>query len=435
MAKKTVPEVKEEQKVLTKYDKKIAARKAKEEADKREEKIFKIVSVLVGILLVAAIAGGIGSTIISRQNALHGTYITIGDRKVSKLEYDYFYNETVNNYINSYGSFLPYMGLDINQDFADQAYDENMSWKDMFDQMTVQQMTQVFALADDARANGFKYDDTEDYTLSTESFAQAAESAGVSVSEYYKNTFGQYATQSRVAPFVKEEILAAAYYNDLLKANAPSEEEIRNHYQENTQNYDKVDYRSFIFNADIPEDASDDDIAGAMDDIKKKAEAFMAERKAGGDFEELCIKNSPEESKADYEDEDTEYSLKEGQNNSYIPSAISGWLYDDARKEGDIEVIESEDYHQYYVVEFLNRYYDADESDTAISNQLASESTSEYISGLTEAYEVKDTKGKLKYLTIDTTAQTDNSQEDTENISEENISEESTSDEDTSENE
>ncbi|MBD5455917.1 MAG: hypothetical protein HDR23_05490 [Lachnospiraceae bacterium] len=414
MAKKTVPEVKEEQKVLTKYDKKMAARKAKEEADKREEKIFKIVSTIIGILLAVAIVGGIGSTIINRMTAINGTYIMVGDRKVSKLEFDYYYNETVNNYINSYGSFLPYMGLDVNQDFADQAYDENMTWKDMFDQMTVQQMIQVYALADDARANGFTYDDTDDYTLSTDGFKQAAEAAGVSVSEYYKDTFGQYASQSRVAPFLKEEILAAAYYNDLIASNAPSEEEIVAYYQENTQNYDKVDYRSFIFNADIAEDASEDDIAKAMEDIKKKAESFMMERSAGSDFEELCIKNAPEESKADYEDEDTEYCLKEGQHNSYIPSAISGWLYDEVRKEGDIEVIESADYHQYYVVEFLNRYYDAAESDASISSLLASDSTSEYISGLTEKYEVNDIKGKLKYLNIDTTAQTDTLEEEAE---------------------
>ena len=42
MARKTTPEVKEEQKVQTKYDRKMAARKEKEEKDKRDEKIFKI---------------------------------------------------------------------------------------------------------------------------------------------------------------------------------------------------------------------------------------------------------------------------------------------------------------------------------------------------------------------------------------------------------
>ena len=44
MARKTTPEVKEEQKIQTKYDRKMAARKAKEEKDKRDDKIFNITS-------------------------------------------------------------------------------------------------------------------------------------------------------------------------------------------------------------------------------------------------------------------------------------------------------------------------------------------------------------------------------------------------------
>lgn len=140
----------------------------------------------------------------------------------------------------------------------------------------------------------------------------------------------------------------------------------------------------------------------------------MEARKSGSDFEELCIQNASEEAKADYEDADTEYCLKEGQFRAYTSSVISSWLYDDARKEGDIEVIESEENHQYYVVEFVNRYYDAEESDAEISGLLASDSTTEYISGLMDKYEVNDTKGKLKYLSIDTTVQeADTAEEET----------------------
>lgn len=414
MAKKTTPEVKEEQKVLTKYDRKMAARKAQEEKDKREDRIFKIVSYVIGVVLIVAIVAGIGSSVISKQSALKGTYITIGDRSVSKLEFDYYYNAAVNNYVSSYGSLLPYMGLDTTQDFADQAYDENMSWKDLFDQMAVQQMTQVFALTDDAKANGFTYDDTADYAERVAGFEQAASSSGVTVSEYYKSTFGQYATESNVAPFIKDGILASAYYNNLIEANTPSAEEIQAYYQENPQNYDKVDYRSFVFNAEIAEDASEEDISKAMSEVEEKANAFMEARKSGSDFEELCIQNASEEAKADYEDADTEYCLKEGQFRAYTSSVISSWLYDDARKEGDIEVIESEENHQYYVVEFVNRYYDAEESDAEISSLLASDSTTEYISGLMDKYQVNDTKGKLKYLSIDTTVQeADTAEEET----------------------
>ena len=89
MAKKNAPEVKEEQKIQTKYDRKMAERKAQEKKDKRDEKIFKIVSSVIGIVLVLAIVIGIGSTIVKKQVAVNGTYIQVGDRDVSRLEYDF----------------------------------------------------------------------------------------------------------------------------------------------------------------------------------------------------------------------------------------------------------------------------------------------------------------------------------------------------------
>lgn len=400
MAKKNAPEVKEEQKIQTRYDRKMAARRAKEKKDKRDEKIFKIVSSVVGIALVLAIVAGIGFTIVKKQVAVKGTYIQVGNRDVSQLEFDFYYNACVNNYLSAYGSLISYMGLDTTRDFDEQPYDDNLTWKDMFDQMAVQQMSQTYALVDDAQANGFEYDDTADLEERMASFKSAADSAGITEAEFFKSTFGQYATKSNLTPFIKDGILSAAYYNHLQELNTPSAEEITNYYNENPLSYDKVDYRSFLFTADIAEDASEEDITKAMSEIKEKADAFKEARVNGGDFEQLCVDNASEDAKADYEDAETEYCLSEGQRYAYTPSALAGWLYDDERKADDIEVIEDTDNHRCYVVEFVKRYYDAEESDAEISNMLASNETTEYISGLMENYEVKDPKGRLAYLSV-----------------------------------
>ena len=70
----------------------------------------------------------------------------------------------MNNYINTYGSFISYLGLDTSVDFDKQQYDETKTWKDYFDQMTVdEQIKPIFALLDEAQKNGFTYDAAEDY--------------------------------------------------------------------------------------------------------------------------------------------------------------------------------------------------------------------------------------------------------------------------------
>lgn len=397
MAKKNTPEVKTEQKVQTKYERKMEARRLKEAKDKRDEKIFKITSTVVGLVLVVGIIAGIAFSVISKQNALNETYVKVGEEEVTQLEFDYYVNITTNNYLTTYASILPYFGLDTTQDFDKQYYTETLTWQDMFEQMAVEQMSQTFALVADANASGFTYDVEADYESRMASVEEAANAAGVSVSEYCKSIYGEYATVNNVAPFIKEGLLAAAYYNELLANNTPSAEEISTYYEEHKQDYDKVDYRSFTFATELAEDAAEEDIAATMEQAKEKADAFVMARQSGSDFETLCASNASEEEKANYEDDETEYSLIEGAYSSGVPYVALEWLYDDARVEGDITVLEDETNHCYYVVEFVKKYYD-EADDANISDLIASNRVTEYVAALIENYQVVDENGKLDYL-------------------------------------
>ncbi len=375
------------------------ARKQQKIKDARQEKITKTLAAAVGILLAASIIISAGISIISKSSALKGTYIKIGDKELTQLEYDYFYNSAVNNYLAAYSSILPYMGLDTSTDFAKQQYTDQLTWKDMFDEMTVEQIKQTKAMADDAVKNGFEYDVAADYESFNTNLEASASSAGISVGAYYKQYFGKYATVSNMEPFIKENLLAGAYYEKLLTDNAPSQEEIKAYYEENKQSYDKVDYRSFTFTADLDAEADEDAVNKAMDELKAKAEAMMKARRDGEDFETLCLENASEDAKANYEDAENEYSLSEGRTYAGIPSVMAQWLYEDGRKEGDITVLADEAGHQYYVVEFISKYYD-EADDANISSTMASQRVTEYAAALVENYEVTDVKGDLKYLTV-----------------------------------
>ncbi len=401
MAKNDTPEVKSEQKVQTKYDRKMEARRQQKLKDERQEKMMKTVGIVLGIVVILAVVVSIAIPVVRKSSALKGTYVKIGEHELTQVEYDYYYNVAVNNYLSAYSSILPYMGLDTSIDFAEQMYSENQTWKDLFDEMTVDQIRQSKALLDDAKKNGFAYDTTADYDSFVSEFETAAQTAGVSVSEYYKTNFGDYATEKNMEPLVKDGLLTSAYYDELLTQNAPSEEEIKAYYEENKQSYDKVDYRSFNFTTELAEDASEEEISAAMDELKEKAEAMMKARKDGEDFEALCLENASENTKENYEDPDSEYSLTEGRKYSSVSAVMSDWLYDESRKAGDITVLADETYHQYYVVEFVKRYYD-EADDATISNALASERVSEYTNGLMENYPVTDVKGELLYLTMST---------------------------------
>lgn len=396
MANNTVPEANKEQKVMTKYDRKMEERRRQKEKDKQQEKMMKIIVSVIGIVLVAAVLFSIARPIIARQTALKGTYIQVGDHNISKLEYDYYYNTV----LSSNAEMLSYYGLDTKADLSTQMISEDMSFKDMYDSMTVSQIQQVKAAADEAQKNGFSYDAETEYETYMSTMKSFLDEQGMNLSEYYKETYGTYATVSNITPFEKERMLASAYYQEMLEQKKPSEEEVKAYYEEHQLDYDKVDYRSYIFTSNLEADASEEAIAEEAQKNKADAQAMAKSREEGTDFNELCLNYAPEGSKENYEDSEKDYSLSEGRYRSSMATIMSDWLYDDARAAGDIEVLEDEDNHRYYVMEFIKRYYDEADNEK-ISNTISSEAVTDYLSDLEEkSYPVSDPKGNLNYLTL-----------------------------------
>ena len=138
--------------------------------------------------------------------------------------------------------------------------------------------------------------------------------------------------------------------------------------------------------------------AEAVGDVGAGTAAICVD--ASGSCLSVCLENASEENKAMYEDGETDASLREGAYHSSIPSVMADWLYEDGRGEGDLAVLKDADSNQYYVVEFVKRYYD-EADDGNISNTISSERVLEYIENIMESYTVTDQKGKLKYLTIE----------------------------------
>ncbi len=239
-------------KVVTRYDRRMEKRKKEEEKERRSWKRFKIVSIVILAAVAVSIVFSIGTSFYNRYTVLNQTYFQVGDHDITRLEYNYYFNNVYSNYLSMYGSYVSMMGLDTTVDLDEQTYpgNENMTWKDYFDQSAVEQIQQIKAMADEARENGFEYDSSEDMASYETEIAAQAESASVSESDYYALMYGDYATPSRIETFVEENLFANAYYNHLVEENQPAEDEIQAYYEENKNSYDTVTYRSFYFEVD-----------------------------------------------------------------------------------------------------------------------------------------------------------------------------------------
>ena len=224
----------------------------------------------------------------------------------------------------------------------------------------------------------------------------------MSLTNYYRTYFGEYATQERVEPFVKETLLAGAYEAKLMEDNKPAEEEITTRYEENKNQYDTVSYGLYTFFTDVTGESSEDEIKTAMEAAEAKANEMKEARLAGEDFQALC---NQYDGAASEENSEANSNITEGASYASVSTIYADWLYDDARTANDIEVFVDDTYHCYYVVEFIEKAYKEDTNDV-ISTEISTERVNEYKATLVEKYEVVDVAGELKYLTLPVTEET-----------------------------
>lgn len=352
-----------EQKVMTKYDRKVQKRKEEKEKEKKEERI----STTVGIVFLVALVCLVASFPIRTYLATHETYVVINGEEVNKVEFDYVYNTSKNNYITQYGSYLSYFGLDTSKDLSTQMYSDTLTWQDYFEQNAVESLKQNKALMAEAKAAGFTYDTTDEYNTFKETIKTSAAAAGVSDKEYVRSIYGSYATMGRIEEYVKNDMVMNAYYQKLQEDNAPSDDEIQSYYEENKATYDSVDYRLTTIEADLPTEPTE--LADPVEETAADTTGTTDGTAATDSTQDTAYQPSDAEIAKAMEDakvlaDDAEQTVAkdgeahENEKKSSVNYMISDWLFDDARKAGDTTVITNDNSHCYYVVAFEKRYLD-----------------------------------------------------------------------------
>ena len=352
-----------EQKVMTKYDRKVQKRKEEKEKEKKEERI----STAIGIVVLVALVCLVASFPIRTYLATHETYVVVNGEAVNKVEFDYQYNLTKNNYITQYGSYLTYFGLDTSKDLSTQMYSDTLTWQDYFEQNAVESLKQNKALMAEAKAAGFTYDTTDEYNTFKETIKTSAASAGISEKEYVRSIYGSYATMGRIEEYVKNDMVMNAYYQKLQEDNAPSDDEIQSYYEENKATYDSVDYRLTTIEADLPTEPTE--LADPVEETAADTTGTTDGTAATDSTQDTAYQPSDAEIAKAMEDakvlaDDAEQTVAkdgeahENEKKSSVNYLISDWLFDDARKAGDTTVITNDNSHCYYAVSFEKRYLD-----------------------------------------------------------------------------
>lgn len=300
------------EKVITKYDLKVQRREEAKAKAKRD----RLAGNITGVVIVAALFCLVVSFPIRSYLAVNETYAIVNGEKVSRVEFDYNYNVSLNNYMNQYGSYMAMLGMDLSGDLSKQMYSDQLTFQDFFTQMAMENITNNKALKERAEAEGFTYDTEADYADFTETLKSAASEAGVTEKDFIRSNYGTYATLSRISGFVKESMYLSAYYDSVMDARMPSNEEAESYYSENADQYDSVDYRLLTVEAELSEAPTEEETAAAMAEAKKEAEKALLKVAREGE-------------------------LNENVTSTYAPYLLREWLFDSSRKAGDTTLMEN----------------------------------------------------------------------------------------------
>ena len=295
---------------------------------------------------------------------------TLGDAKLTLAELQVYYWSEVFNFLNSYGSYASYLGLDTTVDLDKQACgmsETEMTWQQYFLGAALDSWCAYQALSLEADAAGHEMDqETKDFLAAIpEDMATLAASYGfTSTEELLLANFGPGVTVDTYAKHMYTYYNGYSYFSDLYEEVQYTDAEVEAYFEENADSYAEqeitkesgnyVNIRHVLLMPEDPNATTGEDgypvySEESWEECRVKVEAIYEEWKTGDMSEEsfahLAMDNSQD---GNAEDGGLYENVYEGQ---MVP-AFNDWCFDESRKTGDHGLVKTE--YGYHIIFFVD---------------------------------------------------------------------------------
>ena len=351
----------------------------KQLAEQKEAKKLKLYTTLAVVILIALVvfAAYTGITRVVTNSGIrerNTVALTIGEDKINNAELNYFFMDAVNQFYNQYGSYAALLGLDISKPLDEQIFNEETSetWADNFMNSAIQNARMTYALANEAKANGFTLPEAAvssiDQSMSTMEL-YASMYGYPSTEAYVKAMYGNGASAKSLRAYFELTSLANAYQTDYYNSLTYEDAELRAAEAENFDKYSSYSYNYYYLsttNFVEGEKGEDGYTAEQMAAAAKNAEAAAKSLTEGITTVEAFDKavaalsiNAENAAAASFASNDIIYGN--------ISSIYADWITDASRKAGDMTYVanttvstdengnETEQISGYYVLMFNSK--------------------------------------------------------------------------------
>lgn len=339
-------------KKMLRREENMAAMTERQQEELKEAKKLKLYTAIFTIAIIAMVAVVIVTSVFSSGIIERNTTaLTVDGSKVSAVELNYFYIDTVNSFLNSYGSYANLFGLDTTTALDEQYFDEEngQTWADYFLDMATTSAQRAYALYNDAQANGYTLPDEANESMESNisTMELYASLYGYSdVESYIKAMYGAGSNEKTYRQYMNLQYTAEYYYDDTLASLEYTDEDLRAAEAENYNAYSSYSYNYYYLAASnfyeggtTDEEGtttySDEEKAAGLEKCKETADQ-LAKAATLEDLDaaiaDLSI-NAETEGAATTAIVDRLYSS--------VDSKLADWITADEREVGDITCIEN----------------------------------------------------------------------------------------------
>lgn len=290
---------------------------------------------------------------------------TSGDLELTVGQLQVYYWMEVRSFLNNYGYYLSYFGLDYTQGLDTQICpiaEESMTWQQYFLESALLSWQSYTAMAAEAEKNGVQMPEENRAEVDglEESMNESAVTAGfASGEELIQGTLGNAATLEDYARFLEEYYSGLAYYTQITENMTADDAETEAYFDENAESYQESGITKDTVTVDVrhilvfPEGATSETIRTetfpeeAWSASEEKAKQILSSWEAGAKTEDSFAALAEEHS--DDEGSNLNGGLYEGVSQGEMVEAFDAWCFDGGRQPGDYGIVKTEfGYHIMY---------------------------------------------------------------------------------------
>ncbi len=270
----------------------------------------------------------------------------VGKTKISALEYNYTYYSQIQNFYSAYADYLNYFAIDKTKPLKDQPctlLDDGSSWADYFMAETEEILTQSYTFYNAAVAE--KMELTEEYVLQLDAFVlsakEAAANARMDVDEYLSTYYGEGLNEKLYRQFLTRRLLSTQYCEEYLGNREYSEVQYETYYQANKDALDRLNFRVYTLTESfLPEGGEGKTEAETSAAVLQLARSFVKDLTSEEIFKNRAVEYAPAAEKENYVPDAATFA-KNISAEDLAEGEMAEWLFDAARKEGDVSFFET----------------------------------------------------------------------------------------------